>query len=75
MKNVPLTMARCIVELSPAERFAIYDYTVARAKAANKTPSIKLADLQINFEKKDNGSECLAILFIFFLSTGTLIIK
>ncbi|XP_029843322.2 U11/U12 small nuclear ribonucleoprotein 48 kDa protein isoform X2 [Ixodes scapularis] len=57
VKNVPLTMARCIVELSPAERFAIYDYTVARAKAANKTPSIKLADLQINFEKKDNGNQ------------------
>ncbi|XP_040361088.2 U11/U12 small nuclear ribonucleoprotein 48 kDa protein isoform X1 [Ixodes scapularis] len=57
VKNVPLTMARCIVELSPAERFAIYDYTVARAKAANKTPSIKLADLQINFEKKDNDQE------------------
>ncbi|KAM7309417.1 U11/U12 small nuclear ribonucleoprotein 48 kDa protein isoform X3 [Ixodes scapularis] len=50
-------MACCIVELSPAERFAIYDYTVARAKAANKTPSIKLADLQINFEKKDNDQE------------------
>ncbi|CAN7937309.1 unnamed protein product [Ixodes hexagonus] len=57
VKNVPLTMARCIVELSPAERFAIYDYTVERAKAANKTPSIKLEDLQINFEKKTNGNE------------------
>lgn len=57
VKNVPLTMARCFTELTPAERFAIYDYVVDRGKATNKTPSIKLEDLQVNFEKKPNEDQ------------------
>ncbi|KAH6928087.1 hypothetical protein HPB50_011638 [Hyalomma asiaticum] len=50
-------MERCFSELTAAERFAVYDYVVERAKATNKTSSVKLEDLQVNFEKKTNKDE------------------
>lgn len=55
--GVPLTMERCFSELTAAERFAVYDYVVERAKATNKTSSVKLEDLQVNFEKKTDKDE------------------
>lgn len=70
VKNVPLTMARCFTELTPAERFAIYDYVVDRGKATNKTPSIKLEDLQVNFEKKPNEGKLSFLLFTDSFSNG-----
>uniref|UniRef100_A0A224ZBD5 U11/U12 small nuclear ribonucleoprotein 48 kDa protein n=1 Tax=Rhipicephalus zambeziensis TaxID=60191 RepID=A0A224ZBD5_9ACAR len=58
VKNgVPLTMERCFSELTAAERFAVYDYVVERAKATNKTSAVKLEDLQVDFEKKTNKDE------------------
>lgn len=54
---MPLTMERCFSELTPAERFAVYDHAVERGKATNKTASVKLEDLQVNFEKKPNADE------------------
>lgn len=55
--GVPLTMERCFSELTPPERFAIYDHVVERGKATNKTSSVKLEDLQVNFEKKPTADE------------------
>ncbi|XP_050025914.1 U11/U12 small nuclear ribonucleoprotein 48 kDa protein-like isoform X1 [Dermacentor andersoni] len=58
VKNgVPLTMERCFSELTAAERFAVYDYVVERAKATNKASAVKLEDLQVNFEKKPDKDE------------------
>lgn len=54
---MPLTMERCFSELTAAERFAVYDYVVERAKATNKTSAVKLEDLQVNFEKKPDKDE------------------
>lgn len=55
--GVPLTMERCFSELTPPERFAIYDHVVERGKATNKTSSVRLEDLQVNFEKKPTADE------------------
>ncbi|KAH8020556.1 hypothetical protein HPB51_002505 [Rhipicephalus microplus] len=55
--GVPLTMEHCFSELTAAERFAVYDYVVERAKATNKTSAVKLEDLQVDFEKKTNKDE------------------
>lgn len=58
VKNgVPLTMERCFSELTAAERFAVYNYVVERAKATNKASAVKLEDLQVDFEKKTNKDE------------------
>lgn len=54
---MPLTMERCFSELTPPERFAIYDHAVERGKATNKTSSVRLEDLQVNFEKKPSADE------------------
>ncbi|KAH9383673.1 hypothetical protein HPB48_025439 [Haemaphysalis longicornis] len=55
--GVPLTMERCFSELTPPERFAIYDHVVERGKATNKTSSVRLEDLQVDFEKKPTADE------------------
>ncbi|XP_064473598.1 U11/U12 small nuclear ribonucleoprotein 48 kDa protein-like [Ornithodoros turicata] len=55
VKDVPRTMERCFAEFTPSERFAIYDYVVECARAANRGATIRLEDLQVDFEKKPNA--------------------
>ncbi|XP_076325865.1 U11/U12 small nuclear ribonucleoprotein 48 kDa protein-like [Tachypleus tridentatus] len=56
-KDVPLTMERCVTELSPEERLAIYEHVVEKGKATNKPMAFRLEDLQMSFEKKDKAPE------------------
>ncbi|KFM71517.1 U11/U12 small nuclear ribonucleoprotein, partial [Stegodyphus mimosarum] len=51
--NVPRTVDRSVVELTPEQRLAIYDYVVKEGKAANKPKNVTVEDLLFDFGKKD----------------------
>lgn len=56
-RDVPKTMDRFIVEFSPQERLAVYDYVVTKTKEATKSSEVAVDDLLLDFEKKDDKAD------------------